>query len=1008
MNRKKFIVITATVSGAFFYESNARNLSFRGANFMALFLEDEIQNNELVKLYNQQLALKLSSIDLLKENKGLDNLIFLDSKYKLEKWSPKQIKDDLLKQEPFNSTNTPKVNDVRLVYQKYYQGQPVKSSLDNVIEAGNVFFTAASLPVTFYAGIMCLTTGVACLPFLAIALPSTIFGFGSLIKTDLDKNKLSSVSAYKGSLLGQTVIPAYNEQLNFDLGRDFKRNSKLSLTNNVNLDKLAIDGKLKATIKSMLKANNERELKPILQKYINEIGDHIETNIKEYIEATRKDDQKQVVESQNKAYFYQSLNSFLSNIVGENVHDPKLAAVLNVAISAGIQYVAFGLTPIGWVAIGISLMTALMSSGRDAFKDAVFEALSNLHKQLNYILEKLDVIYNNQIIIIKQLNQILDEIVVARKINVKKLEDISRQSVRLYSYSNNVDYARLDGSYEKILTSLKTLVYNGKDFSKSVFFINDLLNYLVVDTKSPTYTSYNLTDQVINGALLKEKIFNPHSAIVTKPLYSISLHDSIGCASACASFSSTGYGIFSRDTHHLPKCFLAISDIFNWIFYSNLTIKEVEPFIAQMEETIKDNSVYLKKFADLSIIQDKLNGFIRACSSFITVLYSKMYEKHQIEFVNNNQALTSIGITQLNSNWYINSLQLSSEPSQILEEIERQFPESINFFVNDRKATITISKGYSGRMDRGYYIIPLHIPNADMVASMAGRKWKQGVKLRDGDISYRVSFLSLDVFDQNGEQRKIDFEISLTKQIFITDAYPTVAANFNLAVPVKKVEIQYDFGNWKATIKEKLETSFQRKIDDIIPTYSSLNTMHDFLVLLNKDWAKAKKNRFIFDISDLISSQSLIDGFGISTYFLTKLNEYIYAKKPNFYIIDYSQEVFTTDDILSTLNFYALASFEKEERKLLETIIKGENDPIFTSLDNDINPYMIVLHDGSAKRLYCKFWVDLMIIILKRKILLSKTYVESIAKQFSKDDYDPITVDCFNKINFIKEAYGIS
>lgn len=997
---------------------------FVGNTFNSLINEEDFKNVDLKMLSNFLNANELSLVQLIKENQGFDHILALDSQYKNNNTDKNVVKRELNRQEPFNIGRNANAKEVQEVYIRNFNGKSTKSTFEEVLEAGNIFFTAASLPATFYAGIMCATTGVGCLAFLSLGLPSTIFGFGTMLNDEMNKNKLSNATTYKSTLIGHSLFPEYDQKYGFDLSKDFKQNSSFRLSDDVDVNTLKVDDEFKSTIISILKANNESELKPLIQKYIGEAGEKIEANLKEYINAIQQGNQQKALESQNKAFFYQSLNNLISNIIGSVVNDPKLASVLNTVLSAGLQYTLQGLTPYGWTAVGLNLVNSLLFVSKDTFKEELFKALENLQKQLNFIIEQLNAIYNNQITILKQLQTVIDEILISRKITIDKLNEINRQNVRIYGFSTNIEYVRIQSEYEKVILNLNTYVLKRKEYNKALEYINKLVEYLVVDTKNPIFTSYNNTNPIIDGISLKENIFNPHSVETNKPIYCISLHDSIGSISACASYSNGNYGTFSKQINHLPNLYLAICDVFNWIFYSKLDKRDVKPIADQIESTVKQNGDNIKSFASLSIIQQKLNGFVDAYTNFTNQLHEQLNLKHQNEVVQMYEGtfLKSYGLNQqYESNWSNNTIELQVNSTTNLQStIENNSLDCLIFFKNLGTVVLT-NQSVEFRVEYSRWV-PFFIGFGLSQALVICKEYHPNLGWRSYETWHGPSpLLATQKVKANFTQlyisgKTISIELDLYKKVFISGMSEEriVAGNGSMDNPnyvghhVQRIRVDFEFPNWKEIVREKVESKFQKKITEVISNYESFVNFSDLLIYSNKEWAKTVKSRFIFDLTSLIKSQSLIDGFGTSVYTLTKLNELVYSQKLSLFLIDYSTEVFTSDDILDTLNYYCSASFEDDEKNLFDKIKNEQNDTLFLGLSDDLNPYKVKISNGEYKSLNPNFWIDLMIIILKRKMLLSKGYVERTSKELSEMNMDPITVDSLSKVNFLKKAYNIA
>lgn len=187
---------------------------------------------------------------------------------------------------------------------------------------------------------------------------------------------------------------------------------------------------------------SEEELLGEIMNLLNTEGEEqLNNSLNEVKE--RKTAEQQYSEKVSNQIFYDGLRGAAGVLINKLDITPKEKVILNWAVNTGITVSTIGMAaigPIGWVGIGLSLFSALESSGPSEVQqmgEMVMKAIENLQRQIQEIDRKLNQLSLDVRKSIKLLNEVLNEIQISRTILSNQIsvlsEEFNRYSKTSYS-----------------------------------------------------------------------------------------------------------------------------------------------------------------------------------------------------------------------------------------------------------------------------------------------------------------------------------------------------------------------------------------------------------------------------------------------------------------------------------------------------------------------------------------------------------------------------------------------
>ncbi len=191
------------------------------------------------------------------------------------------------------------------------------------------------------------------------------------------------------------------------------------------------------------------------------------------------------------------------------------------------------MTPYGWAAVAINVATSLFTkSSSGGFEKAVMKALAQIQKQLNIIIEKIDVLQQNQVVIIRQLNDILLRIEKLERIVNAEFLEIHLNQNKIYNFLATSARQELENDYNDLIAKLDDIVYQKPKDSDVFRHLQELRKLAGQRLNDVSVTKYSPAS--FSASALKEEIYGNGDY-----RYNISLYDSIGLVSALYNFRVT-------------------------------------------------------------------------------------------------------------------------------------------------------------------------------------------------------------------------------------------------------------------------------------------------------------------------------------------------------------------------------------------------------------------------------------------------------------------------------------
>lgn len=665
--------------------------------------------------------------------------------------------------------------------------------------------------------------------------------------------------------------------------------------------------------------NNSQIFKAFLEEYVPLIGQIQEDTIKRLIAAQQRNDEQRAIEIRDQTAFLNSIQEFIGVAIIGKMAAPKEAEILNTLIAAGFQFGLSTVKPIGWASVGVKIATILSgSTGSNTFSKAVMAALRNLQKQLNVLIENVAIINQNQIVIIKQLNTIIEGINDIKELVGSKFTDLSKQSGLIYNLIEVKELQDLQGDFAEynrrlghaIETSNSSDIYN---------FIQNLTGYALQKLNTITVTQFDPSFQP--SSALKSKI------IIRKNYrYQISLYDSIGLTSGLAGYSSAMYGGLSENNpivHPVHFC-VTVDVIINWMMVSDLNIATRKRIANELLDKAKLSQALLLSYAGRERIEKLAEDHFRQGLDIIGGLRDFMItflRKTYTGFALNGRSVLTNYPHNISNN-YLNISAKRNDPVQYYDDNNDDIWITVARDLGVISAiTRLATKNYRGRssetrMWRGY----LQRPNEVITDFNRGKT--------SGSKSNRITITNafLDFQTKKTFSLQYDYTSNLTivsvDLIKVRDYHPSLDDIVAVKV-IKKVSGSIKFDpNWKHQVQQQLIAQGldpTRYIKDFDKPHFSLQMFFRHLV---EEQHKAIKSTLLQDLRTEIlkPTESNYDGLGIATMYLSKLNIMAATGENRDFLLDYSESAFIREDLIALLDVaegWDFAKMKPEDAKAI-------------------------------------------------------------------------------------------
>ena len=507
-------------------------------------------NRGATELNNAGIIRKLSDDTLAKQQQGIQHLLGVTSDSSFITLTSSQQIQTIADHSPFTKGQPLKRGEIRNVYRTNY------SDVSVAIDSANL---GVSIAATSYSGAMCLAglltsyTGVG---GIVAVTQCPMFALGTLFTANtvasLMGNKERNRTTTEFSTLLGTKSIGENASFTFLSSSDFNpelhlpelklRLSILGSANDVKVDapgsKTETEEQLSNHIKEKLPKSgffaNDEDFKNFLETYISHQGALQTELIKSFLESRRVRALDQERLAKEKAAFYQSLHGVISTILGKSMR-PREARLFSGLVGAGFQYLTTtAMGPLGWGAITLNIVNSLIQSDEPDFTSMVLEAIAELRKQIEVILDRVNSIYYTQLDILNRLNDVLEEIAQFRRITAAMLERLSRDTSRIYkAISEDLRQRYYDAVQVNTIELRQVLRPSYLPSPEQNFESLKKLRNLTIELDNRHFTGFSA--RWFSGIDLHETL-----TVDGRYDHAISIYDTIGLASAMA-----GYDIVS-------------------------------------------------------------------------------------------------------------------------------------------------------------------------------------------------------------------------------------------------------------------------------------------------------------------------------------------------------------------------------------------------------------------------------------------------------------------------------
>lgn len=671
--------------------------------------------------------------------------------------------------------------------------------------------------------------------------------------------------------------------------------------------------------------NNPEIFKAFLDEYIPLIGQIQEDTIKRLLAAQQRNDEQRAIEIRDQTAFFTSVQEFIGVAIIGKMAAQKEAEILNTLIAAGFQFSLSTVTPIGWASVGVKIATILSgSTGSNTFSKAVMAALQNIQKQLNVLIENVAIINQNQIIIIKQLNTIIEGINDIKDLVGSKFTELSKQSGLIYNLIEVKDLQNLQGDFAEynrrlghaIETSNSSDIYN---------FIQNLTGYALQKLDTITVTQFDPSFQT--SSVLKTKIF-----IRKSYRYQISLYDSIGLSSALVGYSIANNGGLCEGNPivHPVHFYITADVIINWMMVSDLSKATKKRIANELLDKAKLSHSQLLTYAGRERVEKLAEEHFRHGLDIVGGLRDYMItylQRNYKGFALNGRSILTNYPHNISSN-YLDISANRNDPAEFYDDNNDDIWFTVARDIGVISAiTRLATKSHRGRssetrMWRGY----LQRPNEVITDFNRGKT--------SGSKSNRITITNAFLDFQTKKTFSLQYDYTANLTIVSVDLIKVRDYHLSLddIIAVKEIKkvsgsIKYD-PNWKHQVQQQLIAQGldpTQYIKDFDKPHFSLQMFFRHLV---EEQHKAIKSTLLQNLRTEIlkSFESNYDGLGIATAYLSKLNIMVATGDNKDFLLDYSESAFIREDLIALLNVAEGWDFAKMKADEAKAILEPLSD----------------------------------------------------------------------------------
>ena len=737
--------------------------------------------------------------------------------------------------------------------------------------------------------------------------------------------------------------------------------------------------------------NDPDEFEQFIEEYTVLLGGVQEKLLEKILEARRKEDEARLTEARNRVAFVESLQEFIGVAVIDKMASAKEAAILRTLLSTGFE-MGSTITPIGWATVGIKLATIMSTSeGSHHFEKAVMAALRNIQKQLNVLIENVEIINQNQIIVLKQLQTLISKIDDIKDFVGAKFEAIALQQRLIYDLVKVGKLQELQGEIEEKNRRLGYAV-NNKNSTEQYQFIQELAGIALQKLNTKTVTRYQ-SGYHSSDSLKHEIVFESGFQ------YQISLYDSIGLTSALSNYVPGTFGGFS-DQHAIvhPILFSQLVDfIVNWIILSDLSPSDKQSIAKDLLEKASVSNRSLVNYCQKNVVDKLATQYYQSARELLGKIRDEgnqyLRQTYKGKLLQGRSALLT---GDINYNAYINHIKFKRDNPKnfyddFYDDIFVSFAVELGVIKQLRRIKTDDYRAKSPMTNVRIGTLPHRIIPAFNVGGIVGSKTNQLI-IENALLNAKTKqLISL----------QLTYVCNLRVRTFELIERRDLVAPFDHIVMYKEVTsttgsfvIEKD---WKAKVKQQAAAQ-HIDISKTIKDFDKPNfDFQKFLGFLMDQQVAVNKAALIDHLKKYIlnPTKSEFDGLGISIMFLSKLNKVVTRGDASDFLLEYPAMAYIREDLCSILD--EISSWD------LSKATPGFPHPIteeFVKYDDFSSLYNIQDYDEEISINY--LFMELIVAVLHKTVVETYQKTSRSLREADAQSGDPFLLNVISKLNGLR------
>lgn len=727
---------------------------------------------------------------------------------------------------------------------------------------------------------------------------------------------------------------------------------------------------------------NKEELEKFLQKYAEKVGALQKKMVEDLLQSEEEQRQQDALEQRDKAALYQSINHFVGLAISKFAA-PREAQILNTLFGAGFQYaIGAGLTPYGWAAVGINIASVMAfgSNGGD-FNKVMFKMLLQIQRQLNVIIEKIDVLHQNQLLILKELQNVLKEVQRTQNLVNQGFDAIRLKQNIIYQSILSIEQQKVRADFDSYNRNLKNGVIDRADsFSDDDVFNNlQALKNLVLDRLSmKPFTRFD-TVPMDNDVIKSEVLFRSSNF-----RYNIPLYNTIGMVPVLANYDpGRGFGQSTQQVVHPVEFYIGTNALLNWLLISNISKQRKLIIVNDLLTGAEHSRKILNESASNVKVELKMAQHTQMMNQAVQKIRNYLVTVVDNDFARQSNTLKNIVLTAS----VRSSLEYFSDP--------------------DIKDHNHVNNFYNNRNDKSLINLAIDLGIVQVTTiSTKGRKFSAFGSISGTDWvglkNNKLNIIAAPFDVSKGYSLNAAFDYS--RMLYPKDIKYWSGQGVG-GYEVKTTRSDETFGNWHDVIKNKVESDLGVSINTYFPHFEKM-TIEQFLNHLIGQTLMSRKIEYLKKVKELILPQfKQLDATGLSLMVLTKLNQLITYDSIIPYEVDYFNEVFTVEDIADLVDSIGTVGLREPDETTLKQLVQkyiSSGDANTGSGDDGLFYYTLENGQRSA-RLDPQNFIDFVTILLAKKFKETVDRCAGRINQIKETDAEPHLAEVINNLNGYKK-----